>query len=331
MGLLGRKVAGPTVGICAAAIAAVDPLWLQPIGSLMSESIYLVVIPLMLLLALRCLEEPTIPRFAVFGVVMALAVLVRSEAMEFIVLLGIPLLVFSAVPWRRRGLLGLGLLIGLTVVLGPWLIRNELQVGGAVLSDQDGLTLVGSYCPSTFDPHSSLYGSFDGVNAESVGAYFALSVPPPDKATGWTELALDRQLTETGRSYARAHLSALPRVMLAREELTWNVGSLDLLVDGGRNRTYEQLGRALYWLSLPFVILGSVVLARRSRAHFFVIFVPIVLVALTVALTYGSIRFRVAAQPSLAILAAIGGVRIAKFMTGALTLDRFRQALHPSP
>lgn len=29
MGLLGRKVAGPVVGVTAAAIAAVDPLWFQ--------------------------------------------------------------------------------------------------------------------------------------------------------------------------------------------------------------------------------------------------------------------------------------------------------------
>ena len=92
MGLLGRKVAGPTVGIVATGIAALNPMWLQPIGSLMSESILCVAIPLMLLLALRCLEEPTIVRFTILGVVIALAVLIRSEAVDFVVLLGVPLL-----------------------------------------------------------------------------------------------------------------------------------------------------------------------------------------------------------------------------------------------
>ncbi len=59
VGLVGRKVAGPMVGIVAAAIAALDPIWLQYIGTLLSESIYLIVVPLMLLLALRCLKIRT--------------------------------------------------------------------------------------------------------------------------------------------------------------------------------------------------------------------------------------------------------------------------------
>ena len=49
IGLLGRKVAGPVVGVAAAAIAAVDPSWFQSSGILMSESVYLVVIPTILL------------------------------------------------------------------------------------------------------------------------------------------------------------------------------------------------------------------------------------------------------------------------------------------
>jgi hypothetical protein len=67
LGLLGRKVAGPVVGIIAAVIAALNPLWLGFVGALMSESIYLIVIALMLLLALRCLERPTLGRFAILG------------------------------------------------------------------------------------------------------------------------------------------------------------------------------------------------------------------------------------------------------------------------
>src|SRR4051812_27326162 len=45
VGLVGRRLAGDRVGIVAAATAAIHPLWIQPSGVLMSEAVYLVVIP----------------------------------------------------------------------------------------------------------------------------------------------------------------------------------------------------------------------------------------------------------------------------------------------
>ena len=138
MGLLGREVAGPAVGIGAALISALDPLWLGPIGALMSESIYLVIIPLALLLALRCVAEPTFWRFGALGLVIGLGVLTRSEAIDFVVLLGVPLLLMVRSSWKNRCVLGLALLVGAALMLGPWLVRNEVKLGGAVLSTRTG-------------------------------------------------------------------------------------------------------------------------------------------------------------------------------------------------
>jgi hypothetical protein len=281
----------------------------------MSESVYLIVIPMMLLLALRCLEHPRVRRFAILGVAIALAVLIRSEAIDFVVLLGLPLLLFAAVPWKKRSLFGLAFVAGLVLILGPWLIRNQVQVGGAVLSDQQGLTLAGSYCNSTFDPKDPTYGSFNGGCADGSGAVFIKYVQPPNRTLGWTELALDRSLTSSSETYARQHLGQLPGVVLAREASTWGLGNhtyqLDLAVAGGRNRTYEELGWITYWILLPFVLVGGVVLVKRSWRRFTIMVVPIVVVALNVAITYGSTRFRIAAEPTLAVLAAVGLVAVA--------------------
>lgn len=316
VGLVGRKVAGPMVGIVAAAIAALDPIWLQYIGTLLSESIYLIVVPLMLLLALRCLEDPNIWRFGLLGITIAGAVLIRSEAIDFVVLLGVPLLLFAAVPWSRRCIFGVALLAGLLVIVGPWLIRNEVQVGGAVLSDQPGLTLAGSYCTNTFDPSDITYGSFNGDCADGTAAVFIRWEKPPDNATAWTELSLDRALTSSSEHFARTHLSEMPRVILAREASTWGLGNhqfqLDLAVYQGRNRTYEQLGWILTWVLVPFAITGCVVLGLRSRRRLVIMLVPIVVVIVNVAVTYGSPRLRVAAEPSLAVLASVGVVAIAR-------------------
>ena len=50
IGLVGYRVAGPSVGLVAAGIAALDPLWFQPSAALMSESVYLLVVSAVLLI-----------------------------------------------------------------------------------------------------------------------------------------------------------------------------------------------------------------------------------------------------------------------------------------
>ena len=328
MGLLGREVAGPAVGIGAALIAALDPLWLQPIGALMSESVYLVVVPLVVLLAVRCLDEPTVWRFGALGLVMAVAALTRSEALDFIVLLGVPLLLMARLPWKSRCLLGAALVVGASLLLVPWLVRNQVQIGGAVLFDQEGGTLAGSYCSATFDPADPAYGSFDGGCAVGLAAVIVARGRPPNGSSGWTELSLDRALTEAAKHFALSHLGDLPAVVLAREGSAWGLGNqnFQLQLSGveGRNRTYEVIGRTLYWVFVPFIVIGSGVLARRSPRRFVIIIVPVVVVVLTVALTYGSTRLRVAAEPSLAVLAAIGAVTVGRWL-------RARPEQAPSP
>ena len=315
VGLLGRRVAGPLVGIVAAAIAAFNPVWIQPVGALMSESVYLVVIPLLLLQALRCLEKPTIGRYVVLGIVVASAVLTRPDAIGFVLFLGVPLLILIPAPWQLRGLLGVALLTGLLLMLSPWLIRNEVQIGGAVLSDQEGVTLAGSYCPNTFKSADPSYGSFDGLCSLDESAGVVVRMRPPNGARQWTELALDRELTHVSEQFAIHHLRSLPGVALAREASTWGLGNhtfqLYLAITEGRNKTYEQAGWILYWVMVPFVLIGSVALARRSWRTVVIVVAPIGLVAVNAAIFYGSTRVRIAAEPSLAVLAATGVIATA--------------------
>lgn len=324
MGLLGREVAGPAVGITAALLSALDPLWLGPIGAVMSESIYLIIIPLALLLALRCLARPTLWRFGVFGLVIGLGVLTRSEAIDFVVLLGIPLLLMVRVSWKTRCMLGVAFLVGVALLVGPWLIRNEVQVGGAVLSTQEGGTLAGSYCGATFDQANPAYGSFDIECVYGAGARIKYG-PPADRAEVRTEVTLDHALTEEAKQYALHHLSELPRVVLAREESAWGLGNQDFQLSlahaEGRNRSFELLGRALYWVLVPFVIVGAVLLARRSPRRFVLVMVPVVVAGVTVALVYGSTRIRVVAEPSLALFAALGLVRAVEWLSRSTFRD----------
>src|SRR5205085_947444 len=80
IGMLGRRVAGERIGLLAGAIAAVYPaLWMLD-ASLRSESLYLPLVALALLLAYE-------RRFVWLGIALGLAALTRSEALLLVPLL----------------------------------------------------------------------------------------------------------------------------------------------------------------------------------------------------------------------------------------------------
>ena len=310
MGLLGRRLMGPGAGIVAATIAAVSPLWVQWGGRLLSESVYLVVVPLVLLAALRCVDRPTWWAFGVAGIAIGLATLTRSEAVWFVIVLGIPLVFLGPRTWRTRVRCGLALLAGFVIVVGPWLVRNEVQLGGLTLSTDGGYTLAGAYTPSTFSPSSPFYGSFDGNAQFDYLLHLVDSSKPPNHAKTWTELALQNGLSRVGTTYALGHLSDLPGVVLAREGRLWGVYAIGTQLqydseEGGQITGFYVAGQILEWILLPLAILGGVVLARRSRRHLVVVLAPIVVAALNAAVFYGSTRLRVVAEPSLLLLTSI--------------------------
>lgn len=314
MGLLGRRLAGPAVGLVAAGIAALDPLWVQQSGFLMSESIYLIVIPTMLLIALRCIDRPNLWDIAVLGILIGLATLTRSEAVDFVVFLGAPVVVLAVHRWRDRVLFGFVLLAGVGLLVGPWLVRNDVQMGALILSSNGGDTLSGSYCPPTYSPKSPDYGGFDNDCQFGSTDVIVTETRPPNHAKHWTERTLNGELTQLSRNYALNHLSDLPGVVLAREGRAWGVYApgaelnFDVTEDGNGARGPKQAGQVLNWVLLPLAIVGGVHLARRSRRRLLLVAVPIVVVAINVAVFYGSTRIRTAAEPSIAVLAAVGVV-----------------------
>ena len=317
MGFLGRKLLNPGAGLIAAGIAALSPLWIQPAGKVLSESLYLVIIPIVLLFALSCIDRPGYWRFSALGLMIGVATLTRSEALTLIALMGVPLVLFASRSWGERARFGLVLLAGFLLVVGPWLVRNEVSLGGFSLSTDGGTTLVGAYSHATFSPDSPLYGSFDSLTQYGDSAVLFKYGHPPNHAKHWTELTLDNALGHVGTSYARAHLSDLPGVVLAREGRLWGLYSsgselaFDLSSDGNGVAGFQTAGQYLNWVLLPLAACGTVFLYRRSRRRYLVIVLaPIVANALTASVTFGSTRYRALAEPSIAVLAAVGAMAL---------------------
>ena len=105
VGLLGRRVASSAVGLTAAALAAVYPMLFLGEATLMSESLYVMLVTLVLLCTYRAYDDPKPARFAVLGLAVGAATLTRAEG----------------------ALLGAVLAIGLGVVLRDLTARDRVM------------------------------------------------------------------------------------------------------------------------------------------------------------------------------------------------------------
>jgi hypothetical protein len=291
-GLLGRKVARPAIGLLAAGIAALYPVLVATDGSLRSESVYALSIALVLLAALRLREAPSAGRAALLGVAIGVAALARSEALALLAILVLPL-----AGLRRTAIAGLAC----ALVLTPWIARTWIALDHPVLvSTNVGGLLAGANCDSTYA--GDMLGQWD---------YGCLPAPVHENEA--LESARQRDL---GLRYAADHAGRLPVVLAARLGRSFELyrpnqnAHMESFYEG-RDLTVAQAGTAAFYLLVLLAAYGAVVLRRRG-GPWAVLAAPVALVALTTLISYGFTRFRVAAEPGIVVLAAVGAAALAE-------------------
>jgi 4-amino-4-deoxy-L-arabinose transferase-like glycosyltransferase len=289
VGLIGRQAAGERAGLVAALLAAAYPMLWAADGSLMSETVYGVFVAASLWCAYRALERPTARRFAVLGALIALAALTRGEAIGLLVLLVAPL------AWRVRSWeKGLVALAAFALVIAPWTVRNLTTFEEPVLISTNSYGIwVGANCQETY------YG-------ELVGSWVFSCYGKRPKGD---EVQESLEYRRRGLDYARDHAGRLPVVLAARAGRLldvyrpWSQGVF-LASAEGRRPAAQRLGLIAWWVLAPLALLGALVL-RRRRAPLVVLLAPCLLVLLVALATYGSTRFRFAAEPAIVVLAAV--------------------------
>ncbi len=331
IGLLGRAVAGPRVGLIAAAIAALYPnLWIGD-GLIMSESISICIVTIMLLLAVRWCGEVTatvsLRRCVALGAITGLGALARSE-----LVLMIPM--FALLVWRtgresdvldesrpdpqtdnrrgggRRRVVGAALLLATAaMVLAPWLILNLSRFERPVLlSTNDGTTLAGTYNDDAF------YGrEIGGWSIGAIGGDLGNeAIPEPSVRS--------EERRDVALHYLRGHLRSLPRVVLARVGRTLDLyGFRSLLtMDKGEEKSAAASwsGIVAFWVLAPMAFIGLRRLDRRRRR---VLLAPVLTVLVTTVVFYGAHRIRSSAEPTIVIAAAV---------CASWLFDRWRERSH---
>jgi 4-amino-4-deoxy-L-arabinose transferase-like glycosyltransferase len=317
IGALGREVAGDRVGLVAAGVAAVYPrLWANE-GHVLSESLCGLAIALMLLTAYRFWRQPGLRTGAALGFAVGVAALSRAEGLLYLPFLVVPLVV--RVPRlgarQRRAALAVAA-AGTLVAVGPWTLANLTRFEKPILiSSSTGLLIAGANCDTTY--HGELLGWWN--------------VDCADRPFPGDESERSEALRRLGTEYALDHLDRLPVVVAARVGRAFDVYD---------TRSTEWTAGAwtgwvlLYsWYALvPVAITGAVILRRRRAAPVFPLLVPAFVIALAVAATWGSPRFRVGVDVAFVVLAAVAleaaGTRLrARARTGQRMPSRLRNAV----
>jgi 4-amino-4-deoxy-L-arabinose transferase-like glycosyltransferase len=300
VGLLGRAVMSPRVGILAAVIAALYPnLWV-PDGSLQAETVAMFTTAVAVLLAYRYLRQPSWSRLAITGVACGVAALARSELILLVPLLLAPLALSTRALGLRQQLrwLLIGVLATL-LVLTPWVGYNLTRFRRPVyLSSQGGITLAYANCDITYR------GEFLG--------YWSLECAAADRRQGHASDDQSQQdivYQRAALDYMRHHLGRLPVVVAARVGRVLEVfrPGQDLTIREFVDRTEKSIATAalfsFYFLGL--LSIAGAFLLRRRRVPIFPVLAPVTIVLITTMATYGNARFRTPAEVVLVVLAAV--------------------------
>lgn len=293
VGMLGREVAGPRTGLVAAALAAAYPMLALPDATLQAEGLYAALVTLVLLLSVRWRRATDIGPWLVVGAVVGLATLTRSEAP-----LLIPLVVLPAVrSWRPVAVAA----VAAVAVIAPWMVRNAVQLDHLIpLSNNRGTLLAGANCDASWQGDRRGLWSFSCT----------LDVP----SVGRDEVARTRRYVDAGTAYASDHLGDLPAVAGVRVLRTfglWAPGQ-QLREEAREGRSFDALraGYAMY-LGLAGLAAFGIAAAAQRRLPIGPLLGSFALVVVASVASYGNQRFRIAAEPALVVLAALGATTLA--------------------
>jgi asparagine N-glycosylation enzyme membrane subunit Stt3 len=294
IGLLARRLAGDRAGWIAAGVAAIYPnLWVND-GLVMSETLATLLVALALLYTYRFIREPKLWTAVVVGCLCGLAALTRAELVLLVPLLAVPaaLVARSVAMVQRWKLAGVAVLTA-AVLIAPWVGYNLYRFKEPTfLSTNDGIALLGSNCNSVY------FG--DGIGLTDLQC---LGGNPRGDQSVDSKIYRDRAF-----DYIREHKRRAVLVAFARVGRTWSVfrpwDMISYNKGEGREGWVTTLGLIAYYPLLIGAIGGWVVM-RRRRQRSWPLLVPALVVTIASAATYGQTRFRVPAEPSIVVLAAI--------------------------
>ncbi|MEM9514557.1 MAG: glycosyltransferase family 39 protein [Actinomycetota bacterium] len=308
MALLGRAIAGPLVGVVAAGIVAVYPQMIVFDGSLASEGWYFLFVTATLwcVCEARRNDAHALRWLGAGGAVVGLAVLTRSEAIVLLPALLVPAAFLrtddDGVDWRTWGRRVGVASIGVIVCLGAWTVRNGISLDQLQpFTNNSGTLLAGANCERTYRGEQAGLWRIDCALAVDVEG-----LDETDAAAERRSAAIEFAVENPER------LPAVGTLRVLRTAGVWDVRT-QLFYESLEGRDYQWLWAGwIGWIIAAPAAIAGVVLARRQRIAVWPLVVPVAMVFVLVVFSYGNQRFRVGAEPSVIVLAALTAATVAR-------------------
>jgi len=294
--MIGRLLAGERVGLFAAVITAVYAnVWVND-GLIMAETPTFFLLAITMLVALMYRRQHHRKYLVGLGATSGLLALTRPELLLVTVLLVFFVIgVHRADDVKQRLRCAAIVLIASLIVIAPWVLWNQSRFSDSVyISTNDGLTLAGANCDSTY---------YNDIGSWDIWCAYETSIPKDADASVASAL-----MRHDGLSYWNDHITRYPVVAAARIARVLSVGFIgsnnNAATFEGRPKWVSLLGVLQFWLIIFAAAFGLRKLANRIDQIILLVLLPMIVLVAMVANAY--VRFRLPAEVGLIVLAAIG-------------------------
>jgi 4-amino-4-deoxy-L-arabinose transferase-like glycosyltransferase len=315
IGLFIRRLAGNVAGAAAAVLAAVHPLlWINDL-MLLSEGMYQPFVVLMFWAAYEWIREPTRRRIVLVGIAIALATMIRAEALSLYGFMVLPLVWWGARTLDTREKVRQTLLCGIAglMLMSPWLVYNNLRFEKPVtISAVTGTVMIAGACDGAWTGESLGYwvNCFD----DELIAELEEALPgtwPDDEADRvvYDESVIDEFNREQALEYYQDNWQRFPKVALARMGRSLEVYRVSHTLRmqytvEGRWEEPSTVGLGLYYALVPFTVVGGLLMRRRGqRLTPLLSMWPMIMFAS--AITFGLTRYRVPIDIAMIVMASV--------------------------
>jgi 4-amino-4-deoxy-L-arabinose transferase-like glycosyltransferase len=300
---LARTLAGPRTALVAGLFAAVSPDMFSYDGFLLSETWAMLLLVASALVITRFLRKAHWKWALLAGLSIGVVSLARAEFLMAVPLLGIYLLVTGLRGRHAVASIGLAVLVGLAAVatVSPWLLYNRSRFDRPVgMTVGLQFTMAVSNCDSVYFGPQAGYWDMTCIQPASQRA----------AAAGGDESIMAAEAFLDAKTYIRAHMRRALELPILRVGRVLGLyrpiqqANLDVVPEG-RERIVAFGGLAIWYLYAGLGVVGVRSLVRR-RQPVFPLLLPGIVVVISVAITFGSVRYRAGFEPFICVLAAIG-------------------------
>ncbi len=323
-GLAGREIAGRRVGLFAAASAAIYPAVWGWQGTLLSEPVAMIGVLGMIIVAYRYWHRPSLRLAAAMGAALTFATYARAELLLLSVVLIVPLALSTPNwGWARRWTALVVAGASTVALLAPWVAFNLSRFEEPVyVSEGYQITLATSTCDDTFYGPGTGYWSMrcPRLLLANAGVLDFERRDPLAESTSLDQSERSEILVDQSLLYLDEHLDRLPTVVVARWARVAGVWkplsqtAADAFLEG-RNHWVTKLAQGSWYVFFALAIAGILVTRRRGETILPLI-APLIVIFITVTITFGQSRYRASIEPAVAVMAAIAAEAVWSWFRG---------------